>query len=126
MLSLPFLTRALPPIGGRLKLLPEHFVVTEISEPRSDGIVIATPHTGKHVFVTLERKGLSTPQMQRVLAEVFGVLPDEIGFAGLKDMRAIATQTFSLPRDRLLPPELRQPDPSVRLSIACTRTLDLS
>jgi tRNA pseudouridine13 synthase len=84
--------------------------VTEIMEPRTDRVEEAQFDTGKHAFVTVRRKGLSTPQMQRALAEVFGVRPDEIGYAGLKDMRAIATQTFSLPRDRLLPPELRQPD----------------
>ena len=49
---------------------------------------------------------MTTYEVRNVLGELFGVRPDEIGYAGLKDMRAVSTQTFSLPRDKLLPWEL--------------------
>ncbi|KAK3259445.1 hypothetical protein CYMTET_31554 [Cymbomonas tetramitiformis] len=106
-IELPFLTQ-LPSIGGRLKAVPEHFVVAEIMEPRLDNIAEATFDKGKHAYITVRRKSMSTPDVQCALGELFGVRPDEIGYAGLKDMRAVATQTFSLPRDQLQPMELRR------------------
>lgn len=107
--ALPFLTTPLPSIGGRLKVVPAHFIVTELLEPREDATGELTRTTGKHCFVTIQRSLMTTHDVRLRLSELFDVRPNEIGYAGLKDMRAIATQTFSLPRERL-PCELRTPD----------------
>ena len=93
-----------------MKAAAAHFVVTEVLEPRNDAVATATPGHGKHCYVKIRRQCMTTYEVRNVLGELFGVRPDEIGYAGLKDMRAVSTQTFSLPRDKLLPWELRRPD----------------
>lgn len=99
--ELPFLSSG-PGIGGRLKCKPHQFVVTEIAEPCS-----AQGAVHKHCVLTLRRTGMTTEAVRHSLSQLFGVSPDEIGYAGLKDACAVATQSFSLPRDRLLPLSLR-------------------
>ena len=99
--TLPFLT-PLTGIGGRLKAVPAYFIVTELPEPRTDA------RNGKHCLITVRRSSMTTPDVRCLLGELFSVRPDEIGYAGLKDTYAIATQSFTLPRDRLAA-ELRSP-----------------
>ena len=89
-------------LGGTLKAAPAHFVVDEQLTARED----ACDH-GKHAYVRLQREGESTRDVAVRLADIFGVRPEEVGFAGLKDRHAVVTQTFSLPRDMLQPRELR-------------------
>jgi tRNA(Glu) U13 pseudouridine synthase TruD len=101
--SLPFMTPSSSGIGGRLKACPDHFVVTEICDRRTDLVDDATGSNGKHAFITLTRAQMTTQEVIQALADMFGCRSDEIGYAGLKDKCAIATQTFSLPRDRLQP-----------------------
>lgn len=110
LLDLPFITAPLPGIGGRLKVRPELFKVTELMNSRSDAVKEVTQSNGKHAFITLRREGYTTPEIQSALAEAFGLKPEEVGYAGLKDKHAICTQTFSLPRDRIQPVELRKPE----------------
>ena len=105
--SLPYLTDVPHHrIGGSLKALPSHFVVTEVLAPRSDECT-HDDRQAKHVYVTLTRERQSTREVAMLLADAFGVRVDEVGYAGLKDRRAVVTQTFSLPRDSLQPRELR-------------------
>ncbi|MFB6376148.1 MAG: tRNA pseudouridine(13) synthase TruD, partial [Bradymonadaceae bacterium] len=68
---------------------PEDFVVEEIPlyEPDDDG---------QHVYVKLTRTGMTTREVVDGLAELFGIAESTIGYAGLKDKQARATQTFSL------------------------------
>jgi tRNA pseudouridine13 synthase len=106
--TLPFLTPSLAGIGGKLKAEPGHFIVTEICGSRNDVVHEATNSNGKHAFVTLKRERMTTQEVLQALADIFGCKSDEIGYAGLKDKFAIATQTFSLPRDRLQPVDLRK------------------
>ncbi|MEZ4727674.1 MAG: tRNA pseudouridine(13) synthase TruD [Caldilineaceae bacterium] len=89
-LTLPYLTAALPGIGGILRASVEHFVVEELPlyEPTDDG---------QHLYINITKSGLTTKELQQGLARLFGANPNEIGFAGLKDKYARTTQTFSLP-----------------------------
>ncbi len=51
---------------------------------------------GEHLYLTLRREGHTTFQVQRDLADLFGLDPVAVGYAGLKDKWARCTQTFSL------------------------------
>ena len=88
--DLPFATATLPGIGGRLKALPEDFIVEEIPEVEPSG-------TGEHLFVWVEKSGIDTPTAQRAIAEHLGLNPDSISYAGLKDSQAITKQYICLP-----------------------------
>jgi len=89
MEPLPFLTEDYPGTGGRIKAEPEDFVVEEIPlyEPGGEG---------QHVYVGLEKRGLSTYQAISAIARRLGIPTREIGYAGLKDARAVTRQTISI------------------------------
>lgn len=90
MNALPYITSELDGIGGEIKTQPAHFVVQEIPlyEPAGQG---------PHVYVCLTREGWNTRALQKRLSKLFDLRQSDIGFAGLKDKHALATQTFSLP-----------------------------
>lgn len=87
--QLPFRTDDLDTIGGEIKESASDFVVEEVPlyEPEEDG---------QHVYVRLTREGRTTREVVERLAEIFGVSQGTIGYAGMKDRQARATQTFSL------------------------------
>lgn len=87
--ELPFVTPDLAGVGGELKSSPEHFVVEELP-------LYAPSGTGEHVYLTLTRAGWSTRDLAVELARVAGIGERDVGYAGLKDKVARATQTFSL------------------------------
>jgi len=59
---------------------------------------------GGHLYLLVEKSGRSTPDVARELAQALGAREREVGYAGLKDKRAVAVQRFSVP----VPP--RSPD----------------
>lgn len=87
---LPLLTADLPGTGGLIKQRSEDFVVEEVPlyDPCGEG---------PHLYVTLERQEWTTAQVAARLATLFGVSRQDLGWAGLKDKLAVATQTFSIP-----------------------------
>jgi len=87
--ELPFVADDLAGPGGRVRAEPADFEVEEIPlyEPNDDG---------QHVYVRLTREGMTTREVVGRLAELFGVPESTLGYAGLKDREARATQTFSL------------------------------
>jgi tRNA pseudouridine13 synthase len=87
--ALPFVTDSLPGIGGQIKAESSHFDVEEIPlyEPVDEG---------EHIYVRVTREGWTTKALQRKLAELFALRDVDVGYAGLKDKHARATQTFSL------------------------------
>jgi len=89
MESLPFLTRDYPGIGGRLKTEPDDFVVEEIPLYQPCG-------EGQHCYAFVEKRGQSTYQLIGAVARALGVLPEAIGYAGLKDARAVTRQLLSI------------------------------
>ncbi|MCX5661882.1 MAG: tRNA pseudouridine(13) synthase TruD [Planctomycetota bacterium] len=87
--NLAFLTPGTPGIGGAIKQRPEDFLVDEqpLYEPSG---------TGEHLFLLVEKTGLTTSDVLRRLARVFRVRNSEIGYAGLKDKHAVTRQHFSV------------------------------
>lgn len=86
---LPFLTHENAGTGGRIKAEPEDFVVEEIPLYEPSG-------QGQHVYVLLEKRGLSTYQAISAIARRLGVPTGEVGYAGLKDARAVTRQMISI------------------------------
>jgi len=85
----PFLTSAIPGIGGRIRTTPEDFQVDERPLYLPCG-------EGEHLYVKITKRGLSTTDLIRRLSSMLGVKAQAIGVAGLKDARAVTTQMVSL------------------------------
>lgn len=78
-----------PPLSGRLRSVPEDFVVDEDLGFVPDG-------AGEHVFLRVEKRGANTDWVARELARFAGVGAEAVSYAGLKDRHAVTRQTFSL------------------------------
>ncbi|HSY23943.1 MAG TPA: tRNA pseudouridine(13) synthase TruD [Polyangiaceae bacterium] len=86
----------MPP--GRIKDAPEDFVVEEIPAYAPSG-------AGEHVFIRLTKRDRTTPDAVRDVARALGCDPREAGYAGMKDKRAVTTQTISLHAPRGTKPD---------------------
>lgn len=104
-----YLTGDIPGIGGRIKEHDEDFVVDEIPLFPPSG-------RGDHLYLFVEKRGLSTIQMRDELARHFGVRPHTIGHAGLKDKKAITRQVVSIPAPGRTPEDFPSLDhPRIRI-----------
>jgi tRNA pseudouridine13 synthase len=74
---------------ARLKESPEDFVVEELPAYAPTG-------AGDHVYVRFTKRDRTTMDVVREIARTLGCDPRAAGFAGMKDKRAVTTQTFSL------------------------------
>jgi tRNA pseudouridine13 synthase len=54
--------------------------------------------TGQHVLLKVRKRDANTQWVARELARICGCRPMDVGFAGLKDRRAIAVQWFTVPK----------------------------
>lgn len=88
-MTLPFSTPDLPGTGGRVRTRPEDFVVEEIPAYEPGG-------TGEHLYLRIEKRGVSTHAAVRRIARALDVAPRDVGFAGLKDAQSVARQTLSV------------------------------
>lgn len=87
--DLPYLTTDLPGVGGEIKRYDEDFAVEEIPryEPGGDGT---------HLYLTIEKHGMTTPEAISLLAQRLGRRPGEFGYAGLKDAHGVTRQRVSI------------------------------
>ena len=87
--QLPVLTRDVAPVPAVVRRTVEDFRVEEIPlyEPVGEG---------DHVFLVVEKRDLTTPDLIRQLARALGVSAQSIGCAGLKDAHGITCQTLSV------------------------------
>jgi len=93
--ELPYVSASLGGVGGVVKRSCEDFVVTEVMSefppaPSTKGNV--------HYWLLVRRTNLTTFEVVARLAAALDADAAEIGRAGLKDKRAVATQWFSVPR----------------------------
>ncbi|AUB83038.1 tRNA pseudouridine(13) synthase TruD [Candidatus Thiodictyon syntrophicum] len=87
------------PLGtGRLRVEPADFEVEEVLGFPPDG-------DGDHLLLWVRKTDQNTEWVAGRLAATAGVDPKDLGYAGLKDRRAVTSQWFSLPR-----PREREPD----------------
>jgi tRNA pseudouridine13 synthase len=106
-MDLPYLLTDFAGIGGRLKGQAEDFFVQEVPlyEPSGEG---------EHVYCEIQKVGMTTFEVINKMAAAMAIRPQDIGYAGLKDARAITRQTFSVwgvSEEQVM--NLRIPDTSV-------------
>jgi tRNA pseudouridine13 synthase len=82
-----------PVTKGQLRAQPEDFLVAEELGFEPAG-------SGQHLLLKVRKRDANTQWVARELAKLAGCRPFEVGFAGLKDRRAVAVQWFSVPRPR--------------------------
>lgn len=84
------LTDELPGTGGALKTVPDDFIVEEIPAYPPSG-------EGYHLFLTVEKRGISTQEMLRRIARALDLPTTALGAAGQKDQQAVTRQVVSVP-----------------------------
>jgi len=82
-----------PPASAVLRAAPADFVVEE-------DLGFAPAGSGQHLLLRVRKHNANTQWVARELARIAGCRPGEVGYAGLKDRRAIAIQWFSVPQPR--------------------------
>jgi tRNA pseudouridine13 synthase len=85
-----YLTHDLAGVPGCIKTEQDDFEVEEIPAYHPSG-------TGEHLYLWIEKRGISTDALVHHVARTLGVSAYDIGCAGLKDARAITRQYVSVP-----------------------------
>jgi tRNA pseudouridine13 synthase len=80
-----------PLLIARIRATPADFVVRELLEIECSG-------DGEHDWLQVEKSGANTHWVAAQLARHAGVAQRDVGYAGLKDRHAVATQWFSVRR----------------------------
>lgn len=79
-----------PQAQAILRQQPEDFRVVEQCP-------VKPADEGEHLWLWVEKTGLTTPMVADLLAKAASVRPRDIGYSGLKDRWAVTQQWFSLP-----------------------------
>jgi tRNA pseudouridine13 synthase len=79
-----------PVASGVLRAEPEDFLVEE-------DLGFAPAGAGAHLLLKVRKRNANTQWVARELARRAGCRPGDVGYAGLKDRRAVAVQWFSVP-----------------------------
>ena len=87
--DLPYMTADLPGIGGVIKRYDEDFLVEEIPLYPLSG-------QGTHLYLLMEKRGLTTHAAIRELAGELRRDPRDFGYAGLKDAHGVTRQMVSI------------------------------
>ena len=85
----PYLTSDIPGIGGQLKVRLEDFMVDEIPLYQPSG-------QGTHTYLKIQKRSIATMPAIEKISKALGIKRRDIGFAGLKDARAVTTQWISI------------------------------
>lgn len=88
--KLPYLTHDIESVSFAFRKELEDFEVEEklAYEPCGEG---------EHTYLLIEKKKISTMEAMRAFKSYFRVSYQDMGFAGMKDVRAVARQTVSVP-----------------------------
>ncbi len=76
-----------PVLTATIRQTPEDFRVDEIDAFEASG-------SGEHLLLTIEKSGMNTAFVARLLAQWAGVDARNVGYAGLKDRHALTTGDF--------------------------------
>ncbi len=88
-MMLPYMTEDLPGVGGVIKQSTEDFFVQELPAYEPSG-------QGEHVYCEIEKAGIPTFAAVDRIAEALKIPRQDIGYAGMKDARAVTRQLFSI------------------------------
>lgn len=78
-----------PSAQALFRQTPEDFKVTE-------DLGFAASGEGEHLLVQVRKRDANTQWVAKQLARFAGLKPNDVGYCGLKDRRAVTTQWFSL------------------------------
>jgi len=78
-----------PALKAEMRHCPEDFRVDE-------NLGFLPSGQGEHIFLHVQKRGLTTPALVQHISEVTGIPVRQISFAGLKDKYAVTTQWLSL------------------------------
>jgi tRNA pseudouridine13 synthase len=78
----------LPTINGRIKTLPDEFLVDEVLSFEPAG-------AGEHLYIEIEKTGANTSWVAYQLANFLEVRDLDVSYAGRKDRHGVTTQWFS-------------------------------
>ena len=81
------------PASGLLRVEPEDFLVEE-------ELGFAPAGSGTHLLLKVRKRNANTQWVAGELARLAGCRTSEVGYAGLKDRRAVTLQWYSVPRPR--------------------------
>lgn len=81
----------LPPLSFQFRASPEDFIVEEIAAE-----VESPDPTGTHIWFTVEKRDVSTPEAARRIARALDRHPADVSFAGRKDAVAVTRQRMSI------------------------------
>jgi len=87
----PYLTVDIPGCGGTIKETPDDFLVEEIPSYLPCG-------SGEHCFLTIEKRGITTLEAVRRIAQKLNLPERDVGYAGMKDAVGVTRQTISVQR----------------------------
>ena len=82
-----------PRCRATMRRTPDDFIVEE-------QLGFAPSGAGEHVLLRVRKRDANTAWVARELATLAGVRPHDVGYAGLKDRHAVATQWFTVPGRR--------------------------
>jgi tRNA pseudouridine13 synthase len=82
-----------PQVTGLLRASPANFQVNEV-------LGFVPCGEGEHDFLQLRKTGINSAQLAQQIAELAGVKPMDVGYAGLKDRHAVTSQWFSVYRPK--------------------------
>jgi tRNA pseudouridine13 synthase len=78
-----------PEVSGTLRASPEDFQVWELP-------LIEPQGSGSHLWLEVRKRDANTAWVAGQLASAAGAPPRDVGYAGMKDRRAVTTQWFSI------------------------------
>ncbi len=84
-----YVTQDLPGTGGRVRVKPADFCVEEIPLAEPEGV-------GEHLYLWVEKTGLPTLATVRAIGRGLKVPESDLGYAGMKDARAVTRQWISV------------------------------
>jgi tRNA pseudouridine13 synthase len=90
-----------PGVSASIKVKNEDFQVREILNFEPDG-------EGDHLFLLVEKDGLTTQNVQKRLMRHFKVPGRDVSFSGMKDKQAITQQWFSVKIGNQEPGDIKQ------------------
>jgi len=102
--AVPYLTADTPGIGGTIRVEIDDFIVDEVPAYEPCG-------EGEHTYFGIEKRGVNTMDVANEIARALSLRSRDVSFAGLKDARAVARQTFcvhNVPQDTIEALELTQ------------------
>ncbi len=90
---------SVPDISAGFKYSADDFKVHELLPftPGKSGETGESAGVGEHLAIHIQKRGIGTSDVQRMIAQFIGCREHNVGYCGLKDVHAVTDQWFSAP-----------------------------